>query len=269
MSYRKNSKVLETNLNKNGVMRFNLNSPENLNALSENMMDLIQNGLDKASLDKNVRVIIIAGEGSTFSSGHDLKELKAARKNTDKGRKYFLKVMKKCSKIMQTIIKCPKPIIAEVAGTATAAGCQLVASCDLAYASNLAKFATPGVNIGLFCSTPMVAISRNLTNKHSMEMLLTGELISSNNAAKIGLINDVVEATKLKDFVLDKAQKISKKSSITLKIGKEAFYKQLDMKLSDAYDYASNVMVKNMLKLDAKEGIEAFIEKRKPNWQDK
>ena len=269
MSYRKNSNVLETDLNKNGVMRFNLNSPENLNALSENMMDLIQNSLDKASLDKNVRVIIIAGEGSTFSSGHDLKELKAARKNMDKGKKYFLKVMKKCSKMMQTIVKCPKPIIAEVAGTATAAGCQLVASCDLAYASNSAKFATPGVNIGLFCSTPMVAISRNLTNKHSMEMLLTGELISSNKAAKIGLINDVVEATKLKDFVLNKAQKISKKSLVTLKIGKEAFYKQLDMKLSDAYDYASNVMVENMLKLDAKEGIEAFIEKRKPNWQDK
>ncbi len=269
MSYRKNSNMLETNLNKKGIMRFNLNSPENLNALSENMMDLIQNGLDKASLDKNVRVIIIAGEGSTFSSGHDLKELKAARKNTDKGKKYFLKIMKKCSKMMQTIIKCPKPIIAEVAGTATAAGCQLVASCDLAYASNSAKFATPGVNIGLFCSTPMVAISRNLTNKHSMEMLLTGELISSSKAAEIGLINDVVEATQLKDFVLDKAQKISKKSSVTLKIGKEAFYKQLDMKLSDAYDYASNVMVENMLKLDAKEGIEAFIEKRKPNWQDK
>jgi len=269
MSYRKNSNVLETNLNKNGVMRFNLNSPENLNALSENMMDLIQNSLDKASFDKNIRVIIIAGEGSTFSSGHDLKELKAARKNTDKGKKYFLKIMKKCSKMMQTIIKCPKPIIAEVAGTATAAGCQLVASCDLAYASNSAKFATPGVNIGLFCSTPMVAISRNLTNKHSMEMLLTGELISSSKAAEIGLINDVVEATKLKDFVLDKAQKISKKSLVTLKIGKEAFYKQLDMKLSDAYDYASNVMVENMLKLDAKEGIEAFIEKRKPNWQDK
>jgi len=269
MSYRKNSNLLETDLNKNGVIRFNLNSPENLNALSENMIDLIQNSLDKASLDKNVRVIIIAGEGSTFSSGHDLKELKAARKNMDKGKKYFLKVMKKCSKMMQTIVKCPKPIIAEVAGTATAAGCQLVASCDLAYASNSAKFATPGVNIGLFCSTPMVAISRNLTNKHSMEMLLTGELISSNKAAEIGLINDVVEATKLKDFVLDKAQKISKKSSLTLKIGKEAFYKQLDMKLSDAYDYASNVMVENMLKLDAEEGIEAFLEKRKPNWQDK
>ena len=170
---------------------------------------------------------------------------------------------------MQTIIKCPKPIIAEIEGTATAAGCQLVASCDLAYASSLAKFATPGVNIGLFCSTPMVAISRNLSNKHSMEMLLTGELISSDKAAKIGLINDVIEINKLKDFVLNKASKISKKSSVTLKIGKEAFYKQLDMKLSDAYDYASKVMVQNMLKLDAKEGIDAFIDKREPKWKDK
>ena len=170
---------------------------------------------------------------------------------------------------MQTIIKCQKQIITEVEGTATAAGCQLVASCDLAYASSLAKFATPGVNIGLFCSTPMVAISRNLSNKHSMEMLLTGELISSDKAVKIGLINDVIEINKLKDFVLNKAQKISKKSSVTLKIGKEAFYKQLDMKLSDAYDYASRVMVQNMLKPDAKEGIDAFIDKREPKWKDK
>ena len=145
----------------------------------------------------------------------------------------------------------------------------MVASCDLAYASSSAKFATPGVNIGLFCSTPMVAISRNLSNKHSMEMLLTGELISSDKAAKIGLINDVIEMNELKNFVLDKAKKISKKSSVTLKIGKEAFYKQLDMKLSDAYDYASKVMVQNMLKLDAKEGIDAFIDKREPNWKDK
>ena len=269
MDYRRNSNILETSLNENGIMRLNLNSPINLNALSENMIDLIQAHLDKASLDKNVRVIIITGEGSTFSSGHDLKELKAARKNTDKGKKYFLKIMKKCSKMMQTIIKCPKPIIAEVAGTATAAGCQLVASCDLAYASRSAKFATPGVNIGLFCSTPMVAISRNLANKHSMEMLLTGELISSDKAAKIGLINDVVEIDSLKDFVFKKALKISKKSSVTLKIGKEAFYKQIDMKLSDAYDYASKIMVQNMLKLDAKEGIDAFIGKRKPKWKDK
>ena len=269
MNYKKNSKVLETYLNENGIIRFILNNPKNLNALSENMMDLIQNNLVKASLDKNIRVIIIAGEGSTFSSGHDLKELKAARKDADKGKKYYLKIMKKCSKMMQTIIKCPKPVIAEVAGTATAAGCQLVASCDLAYASNRASFATPGVNIGLFCSTPMVAISRNLTNKHSMEMLLTGELISSDKAAKIGLINDVVEINRLEDFVLKKAQKISKKSSVTLKIGKEAFYKQLEMKLSDAYDYASKVMVQNMLKLDAKEGIDAFIDKREPKWKDR
>ena len=269
MNYRKNSKVLETFLNDNGVMRFNLNSPENLNALSENMMDLIQNGLDKASLDKKVRVIIISGEGSTFSSGHDLKELKAARKGADKGKKYFLKIMKKCSKMMQTIIKCPKPIIAEVAGTATAAGCQLVASCDLAYASSSAKFATPGVNIGLFCSTPMVAISRNLSNKHSMEMLLTGELISSVKAAKIGLINEVMDDDSLHKHITEIALKISKKSAMTLKTGKEAFYKQIDMTLPEAYDFASRVMVENMLKLDANEGIDAFIEKRKPNWQDK
>ena len=269
MNYRKNSKVLETYLNENGVMRFNLNSPENLNAFSENMMNSLQNALDKASINKNVRVIIISGEGSTFSSGHDLKELKAARKGADKGKKYFLKIMKKCSKMMQTIIKCPKPIIAEVEGTATAAGCQLVASCDLAYASSSAKFATPGVNIGLFCSTPMVAISRNLSNKHSMEMLLTGDLISADKAERIGLINQAVDGILLKKQTLETAQKISKKSAMTLKIGKEAFYKQIDMTLSEAYDYASNVMVENMLKLDAEEGIDAFINKRTPNWQDK
>ena len=269
MNYRKNSKVLETYLNENGVMRFNLNSPENLNALSENMMDLMQNALDKASHNKNVRVIIISGEGSTFSSGHDLKELKAARKGADKGKKYFLKIMKKCSKMMQTIIKCPKPIIAEVEGTATAAGCQLVASCDLAYASSLSKFATPGVNIGLFCSTPMVAVSRNISNKHSMEMLLAGDLISADEAETIGLINKSIAAPLLKAKTLEIAKKISKKSALTLKIGKEAFYKQINMNLSDAYDYASNVMVENMLKLDAEEGIDAFINKRKPNWQDK
>ena len=267
MNYRKNSKFLETFLNENGVMRFNLNSPENLNALSENMMDLIQNGLDKASLDKNVRVIIISGEGSTFSSGHDLKELKAARKGTDKGKKYFLKIMKKCSKMMQTIIKCPKPIIAEVAGTATAAGCQLVASCDLAYASSSAKFATPGVNIGLFCSTPMVALSRNASSKQSMEMLLTGDLISAEEAEQKGLINKSLSGDDLENYLLEKAKKISSKSSTTLKIGKKAFYRQIEMPLDKAYEYASQVMVENMMDQDAKEGIEAFLEKRNPNWK--
>ena len=266
MNYRKNSKVLETFLNDNGVMRFNLNSPENLNALSENMMDLIQNGLDKASLDKNVRVIIISGEGSTFSSGHDLKELKAARKGADKGKKYFLKIMKKCSKMMQTIIKCPKPIIAEVAGTATAAGCQLVASCDLAYASSSAKFATPGVNIGLFCSTPMVAISRNLSNKHSMEMLLTGESMSAKDAVDYGLINHCVPVAQLQDKTMSLANLIASKPISTVKIGKEAFYKQVEMPISEAYNYTSEVMAKNMLELDAHEGISAFLEKRLPEW---
>ena len=269
MSSRKNSKILETSLLDDGVLRLNLNNPDNLNALSENMIDLIQKNIDKAGLDKTVRVIIISSEGSAFSSGHDLKELKAARKNLDKGKKYYLKIMKKCSKMMQSIINNPKPVIAEVGGVATAAGCQLVASCDLAYANTSAKFATPGVNIGLFCSTPMVAISRNLSNKHSMEMLLLGELISSEKAAKIGLINEVFDKDKFKEFVLNKALKISKKSAITLKIGKQAFYKQIDMKLSDAYDYASKVMVENMLKLDAKEGIDAFISKREPKWKDK
>ena len=176
--------------------------------------------------------------------------------------------MTKCSKLMQTIVKNPKPVIAEVAGVATAAGCQLVASCDLAYAGKSSKFATPGVNIGLFCSTPMVALSRNITNKHSMEMLLTGDLISPYKAVEIGLINQVVNNESLQKTVLDVASKISKKSAMTLKIGKEAFYNQLDMNLSDAYEYASNVMVQNMLKIDAEEGIDAFINKRKPKWKD-
>ena len=250
-------------------MRLNLNNPINSNALSEKMINLLQDHLDKAALDKKVRVIIISSDGSTFSSGHDLKELTAARKNNDKGKDFYKKIMTKCSKMMQSIIKNPKPIIAEVGGAATAAGCQLVASCDLAYANKSAKFATPGVNIGLFCSTPMVALSRNLSNKHSMEMLLTGELISSDKALKIGLINGVLENNKLKNYVESQALKISTKSPMTLKIGKEAFYKQVNMTLSEAYDYASNVMVENMLKIDAKEGINAFIEKRKPNWQDK
>ncbi len=269
MSLKKNSQILETSLSNNGIMRINLNDPTNLNALSEKMIDLMQIELDKAAINKDVKVIIISGEGQTFSSGHDLKELKSGRENADKGKSLFQKIMTKCSKMMKSIVNNPKPVIAEIEGTATAAGCQLVASCDLAYANKSAKFATPGVNIGLFCSTPMVALSRNLSNKHSMEMLLTGDLISSEKAFKIGLINEVLENENLKEFTEKQAIKISKKSSLTLKIGKEAFYRQIDMSLTDAYDYASNVMVENMLKLDAKEGIDAFIEKRKPKWQNK
>ena len=261
--------ILKSSLNPDGILKLTLNSPHNHNALSEEMMLNIQSCLDDSIKDKQVRVIIISSEGPTFSAGHDLKELTSSRKNPDKGRAYFKEIMTKCSKLMKTIVKNPKPIIAEVSGTATAAGCQLVASCDLAYASKSATFATPGVNIGLFCSTPMVAVSRNLSNKHSMEMLLNGELISADKAEKIGLINKAIEDSLLKQHTFDVATKISKKSAITLKIGKEAFYKQIDMTLSEAYDYASNVMVENMLKLDAEEGIGAFIDKRKPNWQDK
>lgn len=269
MDFKKKDNLLKTSSNSNGIFRILLNDPKNHNVLSEQMMTLIQSSLDDASINKSVRVIIISSEGPTFSAGHDLKELKAGRKNTDKGKNYFFEIMTKCSKLMQSIINNPKPVIAEVSGTATAAGCQLVASCDLAYAGKSAKFATPGVNIGLFCSTPMVALSRNVSNKNSMEMLLTGELITSEKAEKIGLINKVVDDTLLQSYTSDMAIKISKKSSMTVKIGKEAFYKQIDMTLSEAYDYASKVMVDNMLKVDAEEGIDAFIEKRNPNWKDR
>ena len=269
MDFKENNNLLKTSLNANGILRILLDNPKNHNVLSEQIMTLIQSSLDDASINKNVRVIIISAEGPSFSAGHDLKELKAGRKNTDKGENYFIEIMTKCSKLMQSIVNNPKPVIAEVAGTATAAGCQLVASCDLAYAGKSARFATPGVNIGLFCSTPMVALSRNVTNKNSMEMLLTGELISSEKAEKIGLINKVIDDSNLQSYTLKMALKISKKSSMTVKIGKKAFYKQVDMTLSEAYDYASKVMVDNMLKADAEEGIDAFIEKRNPNWQDK
>ena len=250
MDFKKDNKILKTSISEDGIFFLTLNDPHNHNALSEEMMINIQSALDESVNNNQIRVIIISADGPTFSSGHNLKELTIARKNPDKGKEYFQKVMGKCSKLMQTIVNNPKPVIAEVAGVATAAGCQLVASCDLAYASKNASFATPGVNIGLFCSTPMVAVSRN-------------------KAEKIGLINQAVDGALLKKRTLEAAQKISKKSAMTLKIGKEAFYKQIDMTLSEAYDYASNVMVENMLKLDAQEGIGAFIEKRKPKWQDK
>ena len=268
MSVLRNNEILKTSIDQNGIFRLTLNSQHNHNALSEEMMLNIQTALDESVNNKKIRVIIVSADGPTFSAGHDLKELTKGRQNPDKGKNYFTTIMKKCSKLMQTIVNNPKPVIAEVNGTATAAGCQLVASCDLAYASKTATFATPGVNIGLFCSTPMVAVSRNVSNKHSMEMLLTGDFISATKAEKIGLINKAVDESLLKKETMEAAQKISKKSAITLKIGKEAFYKQIDMTLSEAYDYASDIMVQNMLKLDAEEGINAFINKRTPSWKD-
>ena len=269
MNTSRNNLILKTSLNEDGIYRLTLNNPVNHNVLSEKMISNMQDALEESINNRKIRVVIISAEGPTFSAGHDLKELTKGRQNSDKGKSYFKTIMKNCSKLMQTIVNNPKPIIAEINGVATAAGCQLVASCDLAYASSQSKFATPGVNIGLFCSTPMVAVSRNISNKHSMEMLLAGDLISADEAESIGLINKSIAAPLLKAKTLEIAKKISKKSALTLKIGKEAFYKQINMNLSDAYDYASNVMVENMLKLDAEEGIEAFINKRKPNWQDK
>ena len=266
---RENNSRLNIHLNTEGILRIVLNNPKSHNTLSEKMISSLQQSLDDAASDEKVRVVIIAAEGPTFSAGHDLKEIKAGRLDPDKGKNYFSKIMLQCSTLMQSIVNNPKPIIAEVNGAATAAGCQLVASCDLAYAGVSARFATPGVNIGLFCSTPMVALSRSIANKHSMEMLLTGEFISSHKAIQIGLINENVKDDSLQKYVLEKAISISKKSKMTLKTGKKAFYKQLELTLSQAYDFASDVMVNNMLKLDAEEGIDAFLEKRKPSWQDK
>ena len=219
-----NNEILKTKINEDGIFRLTLSNQHNHNALSEEMMSNIQVALDESINNKKIRVVIISADGPTFSAGHDLKELTQGRENPDTGREYFKKVMAKCSKLMQTIVNNPKPVIAEVDGIATAAGCQLVASCDLAYASKSATFATPGVNIGLFCSTPMVAVSRNISNKHSMEMLLTGDLISADKAEKIGLINKMINDNDLQNFVLERALKISKKSAMTLKIGKEAFF---------------------------------------------
>jgi len=247
------------------VLRLALNRPRARNALSESLMTALQHALDEAAKDDS-RVIVLAAEGPAFCSGHDLKEMTAHRAEADSGKAAFAAIFAQCSRLMQTIVRHPKPIIAQVQGIATAAGCQLVASCDLAVASVDAKFATPGVNIGLFCSTPMVALSRNVSRKHAMEMLLTGDMISANQAYHMGLVNRVVAHETLEAETMALAQQIAGKPRATVKIGKEAFYRQLEMPLSDAYDYASKVMTENMLHAEANEGISAFVEKRDPKW---
>jgi enoyl-CoA hydratase/carnithine racemase len=225
--------------------------------------------LTNAALDPSVRVIVIAALGPAFCAGHDLKEITAARADENEGQAYFEQLFDTCASVMQLIVNNPKPVIAEVAGVATAAGCQLVASCDLAIAADSALFATPGVNIGLFCSTPMVALSRNLSNKHAMEMLLTGDMINAERAEQVGLINRRLSAEILTEETMALAAKIASKSTMTVATGKRAFYEQAEMPLDEAYAYSSKVMVGNMLKHDAKEGIGAFIEKRTPDWQDR
>ena len=246
-----------------------LNRPEARNSLSEGLIAELDAALREIHDDAKVRAVVIAANGPAFSAGHDMKELTARRADADRGRAYFAEIMTACSAMMQAIVHLPKPVVAAVQGVATAAGCQLVASCDLAVGSEAATFATPGVDIGLFCSTPMVALSRNVPRKHAMEMLLTGEPISAATARDIGLINRVVAAGAERDAAIALAQKVALKSAYTVKIGKAAFYRQAEMSLAGAYRYAAEVMTENMMARDAEEGIGAFIEKREPKWQDK
>ena len=251
---------------KENILRITLNNPMSQNTLSLDIINNLKKIIINADSNKEVKVVIIASTGKVFSAGHNLKEINSHRNDSDKGLDFFTTLINSCSKLKLKIIHNSKPVIAEVNGVATAAGCQLVASCDLAYASNVSRFATPGVNIGLFCSTPMVALSRVVKNKHSMEMLLTGDLINSNKAKEFGLINNAFQEENLNKEVNLMAKKISNKSSSTLKIGKKAFYDQSEMKIIDAYNYASEVMIKNMMESDSEEGINAFIDKRKPKW---
>ena len=256
-----NIKIINHN---KAIVRVIINEPKTYNSLSyKNLEDLIIT-FKKLDKDKEVKVIILEGAGKGFSAGHNLKEVKNLKKK-DKYNDLF----NLCSKLMLQIVEGKKPVIAKVHGAAYAAGCQLVASCDLAYSTKDAIFATPGVNIGLFCSTPMVAVSRKISKKHMMKMLLTGEPIRANYAKEIGLINDCFTKSKLNSEILKIAKKISSKSNLIIKIGKQAFYKQLEMPLKKAYSYTSKVMTTNMMSMDAKEGISAFLEKRKPVWKNK
>ena len=246
-----------------------LNRPRARNSLSEDLLKALAAAWSEIAADKSVRAVVLAAEGPAFCAGHDLKELTARRSDADGGREYFRHIMTTCSAMMQQIVTLPQPVIGCVQGVATAAGCQLVASCDLAVASSAAQFATPGVDIGLFCSTPMVALSRNVPRKVAMEMLLTGEMVAAERAVQIGLINRVVAPGEERAAALALARTVASKSSYTLKVGKQAFYRQLEMGLADAYSYASEVMTENMMARDAEEGICAFIEKRKPTWEDR
>ena len=251
---------------KDSILKITLNNPSQQNTLSLDFINDLKKIIDKADKNDEVKVIILSSSGKVFSAGHNLKEIKSHREDKDQGLQFFTTLINSCSDLMIKIINNSKPIIAEVSGIATAAGCQLVASCDLAYASENSKFATPGVNIGLFCSTPMVALSRVVKSKHSMEMLLTGDFIDSNKAKNIGLINNYFSEDSLVDEIRQMANKIANKSSQTVKIGKKAFYNQAQMKTDDAYKYASEVMIENMMNQDSDEGISAFLEKREPNW---
>jgi enoyl-CoA hydratase/carnithine racemase len=255
--------VLIKNLG-HGIKNVIINEPKTYNSLSFKTLSELLKSFKKLDKDNNTKVIILEGAGKGFSAGHNLKEIRSLNKKSK-----YLKLFNLCSKLMLQIVEGRKPVIAKIHGATYAAGCQLVASCDLAYSTNAATFATPGVNIGLFCSTPMVAISRKVNRKNLMKMLLTGELIKANHAKKIGLINDHFSESKLNNEVLKLAKKIASKSNLAIKIGKKAFYRQLEMPLRKAYIYSSKMMTLNMMAMDAREGISAFLEKRKPKWKNK
>ena len=248
------------------VARLTLNAPEKLNALSDDMLAALQTEFDRLATQPEIRAVILAGSGKAFCAGHDLKEMTAGRQAEDGGKAYFKDLFDRCARMMMSIQKLPQPVIAQPHGIATAAGCQLVASCDLAIAAEGTRFGVNGVNIGLFCSTPMVALSRNIPRKQAFEMLTTGEFIDTDRAQALGLINRAVPHDDLEDATNDLAEKIAGKLGAAVKIGKEGFYNQIEMSIADAYAYTGDVMVENMLYRDTAEGISAFIEKRPPNW---
>ncbi|MDE1967857.1 MAG: enoyl-CoA hydratase [Alphaproteobacteria bacterium] len=250
--------------NADGIAWLTLNRPAARNALSVALMSALQEALDAIARDSAVKVVVIAANGPGFCAGHDLREMRA-----NPGRQHYQAVFGQCARLMTSIVRLPRPVIARVHGIATAAGCQLVASCDLAVAATDARFATPGVNIGLFCSTPMVALSRAVPRKAAMEMLLTGEMIGAEEAQRLGLVNRVVPTDRLDDTVTELARTIAAKSPLVVKIGKEAFYRQAELGLDAAYAYTSEVMVANMMARDAEEGIDAFLEKRAPKWENR
>ncbi|WP_425070366.1 enoyl-CoA hydratase [Sagittula sp. S175] len=249
-----------------GIAHLHLNSPGNLNALSDEMLAALQAQIDALSQDRETRVVILSGEGKAFCAGHDLKQMQAARGDADGGKAYFQDLFTRCARVMTGLTRLPQPVIAQVHGIATAAGCQMVASCDMAVAAEGTRFGVNGVNIGLFCSTPMVALTRNIHRKKAFEMLTTGQFLSTDEALEQGLINHAVPAEALETRTRDLAETVAAKLSAAVKIGKSAFYDQMTMSLEDAYAFAGNVMVENMLWRDTDEGINAFIEKRKPDW---
>ena len=251
----------------NSIAHLKMNAPEKLNALSEEMLSALQSQFDSLQNDRQIRAVILSGSGKAFCAGHDLKEMTGGRQAEDGGKAYFTELFQKCARMMTSIQKLPQPVIAQVHGIATAAGCQLVASCDMAVAADSTRFGVNGVNIGLFCSTPMVALSRNIPRKQAFEMLTTGQFINAERARELGLVNRIASEDELAEATTELAKTVASKLAEAVKIGKEAFYNQLQMPLSEAYDYTGSVMAENMLFSDTEEGISAFIEKRDPNWE--